>query len=179
MRNPAILAVISLLAPVLPAFAQEKPGEPAVYKVEFTIRDSSQAAAQAGRRYIMLVGANEKGYFNVGDKVPYATSSFQPGAGSAGPPPVMHYTYLDTGVNIDCRITEVNSKITLIAQLDISAVQQHDKAVAMNPPNPTVAQIRLGARALMSPGKPTQIVSMDDPVTNKRFDVEATVTKMN
>jgi hypothetical protein len=179
MRNPAILALVGLLAPVLPAHAQEKAGEPAVYKVEFTIRDGSQAAAQAGRRYTMLVGANEKGYFNVGDKVPYATSSFQPGIGSGGPPPVMQYTYLDTGVNIDCRITEMNGKITLIAQLDISAVHQHDKAVAMNPPNPTVAQIRLGARALMSPGKPVQIVSMDDPVTMKRFDVDATVTKLN
>jgi hypothetical protein len=179
MRNPVILALVTLLAPVLPAPAQEKPGDLAVYKVEFTIRDGSQAAAQTGRHYAMLVGANEKGYFNVGDKVPYATGSFQPGVGAGGPPPVMQYTYLDTGVNIDCRITEMNGKITLVAQLDISAVHQHDKAAAMNPPNPTVGQIRLGARALMSPGKPLQIVSMDDPVTMKRFDVEATVTKLN
>jgi hypothetical protein len=49
----------------------------------------------------------------------------------------------------------------------------------MNPHNPTVGQIRLGARALMTAGKPLQIVSMDDPVTMKRFDVEATVTKLN
>ncbi|HXI43100.1 MAG TPA: hypothetical protein VNH83_24170, partial [Bryobacteraceae bacterium] len=69
MRIPAILALVGLLAPVLPA-AEEKPGDPAVYKVEFTIRDGSQAAAQSGRRYTMLVGANEKSYFNVGDKVP-------------------------------------------------------------------------------------------------------------
>jgi len=177
MRNPAILALVSLLAPVL--HAQEKPGEPAAYKVEFTIRDGSQAVAQAGRHYTILVGANERGYLNVGDKVPYATGSFQPGVGSAAPPLGVQYTYLDTGVNTECRITEMNGKITLIAQLDISAVQQHDKAVAMNPPNPTVSQIRLSARALMSPGKPTQIVSMDDPVTMRRFDVEATVTKLN
>lgn len=177
MRNPAILALVSLLASVL--HAQERPGEPAAYKVEFTIRDGSQAAAQAGRHYTMLVGANEKGYFNVGDKVPYATSSFQPGVGSAGPPLGMQYTYLDTGVNIECRITEMNGKITLITQLDISSIHQHDKAVSMNPPNPMVAQIRLGARALMSSGKPLRIVSMDDPVTMKRFDVEATVTKLN
>jgi len=181
MRNPAILALFSLLAPILPADAQQdKAAEPAVYKVEFAIRDGSQAAAQAGRRYTILVGANEKGFFNVGDKVPYATSSFQPGVGSAGPQPLMQYTYLDTGVNIECRVAELNGKIMLNAQLDISAIHQHDKPAAMNPPNPTVAAIRLGViRALMSPGKPTQIVSMDDPVTMKKFDVEATVTKLN
>lgn len=180
MRNPAILALFSLLAPILPADAQQdKPAEPAVYKVEFAIRDGSQAAAQAGRHYNLLVGANEKGFFNVGDKVPYATSSFQPGVGGAGPQPLMQYTYLDTGVNIECRLTEMNGKIMLNAQLDISAIHQHDKAAAMNPPNPTVAAIRLGVRALMSPGKPTQIVSMDDPVTTKKLDVEATVTRLN
>jgi hypothetical protein len=180
MRNPAILALFSLLAPILPVHAQEKTAEPAVYKVEFAIRDGSPAAAQTGRRYSMLVGANEKGFFNVGDKVPYATSSFQPGIGAAGPQPLMQYTYLDTGVNIECRVAELNGKITLNAQLDISAIHQHDKVAAMNPPNPTVAAIRLGViRALMSLGKPTQIVSMDDPVTMKKFDVEATVTKLN
>lgn len=179
MRNPMILMLAGLLAFLLPAHAQEKPAEPAVYKVEFAIRDGSQAAAQTGRRYMMLVGANEKGFFNVGDKVPYATSSFQPGIGGAGPQPLMQYTYLDTGVNIECRVAELNGKITLNAQLDISAIHLHDKAASMNPPNPTVAAIRLGVRALMNPGKPTQVISMDDPVTMKKFDVEATVTKVN
>jgi hypothetical protein len=179
MHNPAILALVSLLAPTFPADAQEKTAEPAVYKVEFAIRDGSQAAAQTGRRYTMVVSASEKGIFRIGEKVPYATSSFQPGVGGTGPQPLMQYTYLDTGVNIECRIRELNGKITLNADLDISAVRQHEKTDTLNPPNPTVAAIRLGVSTLMSPGKPTQTVSMDDPVTLKRFDVEATVTKLN
>jgi hypothetical protein len=178
MRSPAILALASLLAPILPVHAQEKTAEPAVYKVEFAIRDGSQAA-QTGRRYTMVVSANEKGIFRIGEKVPYATSSLQPGIGGAGPQPLMQYTYLDTGVNIECRLRELNGKITLNADLDISAVRQHGKTDTLNPPNPTVAAIRLGVSTLMSPGKPTQIVSMDDPVTMKKFDVEATVTKLN
>jgi hypothetical protein len=127
----------------------------------------------------MVVSANEKGIFRIGEKVPYATSSFQPGIGGAGPQPLMQYTYLDTGVNIECRLRELNGKITLNADLDISAVRQHEKTDTLNPPNPPVAAIRLGVSTLMSPGKPTQIVSMDDPVTMKKFDVEATVTKLN
>ena len=179
MRNPAILALASLLAPIFPVHAQEKAAEPAMHKVEFAIRDGSQAAAQTGRRYAIVVSANEKGIFRIGEKVPYATSSFQPGMGGAGPQPLMQYTYLDTGVNIECRLRELNGKITLNADLDISAVRQHEKTDTLHPPNPTVAAIRLGVSSLMSPGKPTQIVSMDDPVTMKKFDVEATVTKLN
>jgi hypothetical protein len=179
MRSPAILVLASLLAPILPVHAQEKTAEPTMYKVEFAIRDGGQAAAQTGRRYTMVVSANEKGIFRIGEKVPYVTSSFQPGIGGAGPQPLMQYTYLDTGVNIECRLRELNGKITLHADLDISAVRPHEKTETLNPPNPTVDAIRLGVSTLMSPGKPAQIVSMDDPVTMKKFDVEATVTKLN
>ncbi|PYT26685.1 MAG: hypothetical protein DMG58_21930 [Acidobacteria bacterium] len=70
MRNPAILALVSLLAPTFPADAQDKTAEPAVYKVEFAIRDGSQAAAQAGRRYTMVVSANEKGIFRLEKRCP-------------------------------------------------------------------------------------------------------------
>ena len=112
----------------------------------------------AARRKFM-----RKGFFNVGDMVPYATSTFHPRVGSAGPPPAVQYIDLDTGVNIDCRLRELSGKMMLNAQLDISAIRQHDKAAALNPPNATVAAARLGISALMSPDKPTQIVSMDDP----------------
>jgi hypothetical protein len=111
--------------------------------------------------------------------VPYATGSFQPGVGGAGSQPATQYSYLDTGVNIECRLVEMSGKITLNAQLDISAIRQHDKASSISPPNPTVASIRLGVSAPMSPGKPAQVVSMDDPVTMNKFDVEATVTRVN
>jgi hypothetical protein len=50
----------------------------------------------------------------------------------------MQYTYLDTGVNIECRLRELNGKIALNADFDISAVRQHEKADTLHPPNPTV-----------------------------------------
>jgi hypothetical protein len=70
MRIPAILALASLLTPILPVHAQEKAAEPTMYKVAFAIRNGSQAAAQTGRRYTMVVSANEKGVFRIGEKVP-------------------------------------------------------------------------------------------------------------
>ena len=42
-------AALLLLAPLVPAFAQEKAPE-TVYKVEFRIRDGSDAASKTGRR---------------------------------------------------------------------------------------------------------------------------------
>jgi hypothetical protein len=168
----------------MPGAAQEKKEsvDASVYKVEFTIRDCSDAAAKSGRRYTMLVDTSGKSEFRIGNKVPYAAGSFQPGIAGPGISPQVstQYTYLDTGVNIDCWLRESNGMLALRANIDISAVVEHPKSAQVNPPNPTVASIRLsGARALLTPGKPALIASIDDPVTMRKLDVEATVTKMN
>ena len=121
-----------------------------------------------------------KGRFSVGDKVAYATNSFQPGVGGASAQLATQYTYLDTGVNIDCRLRNLNGTITLSADIDISTISPRDKASPINPPNPTVAQIRMaGVSAVVSLGKPALVGSIDDPVTGRRFDVDVTVTKAN
>jgi hypothetical protein len=117
MRITAAL-ILGALAMNLPAAAQEKM-ETAVYKVEFNIHDGSDAAAKAGRRYTMLVLSNNKSDFKVGDKVPYMT-----GAGAA------QYSYLDTGVNIDCFARELNEKVAIHAEIDLSTVAPPDKRPA-------------------------------------------------
>ena len=171
------------LASALSAPAQEKASPPGtVYKVDFNIRDGSDAAAKAGRHYTILVEAGSKGTFSAGDKVPYATGSFQPGVGGVGVNPLVNtqYTYLDTGVNIDCRVREVQGRILLNADINISTVVQHDKTAPNILPNPTVASLRIsGISAVVDPGKPAMVASIDDPVTKRKFEVTATVTKVS
>lgn len=184
MRTAVAWIVAGLLVSALPGSSQEKKESDGakIYKVEFNIRDGSDAAAKTGRRYTMLVETGSKGTFRAGDKVPYATGSFQPGIGGVGVNPLVNtqYTYLDTGVSIECRLREWNEKVVLNADIDISTVVQHDKAVTNNPPNPTVASIRIsGITAAVDPGKSALVASIEDPVTMRKFDVTATVTKVN
>jgi hypothetical protein len=182
MRMICTLILTSLLTITLPVHAQEgkESADPVVYKVEFSIHDGGDATAKAGRHYTMVVDTTGKGTFRVGERVPYATGSFQPGAGGASGPLATQYTYLDTGVNIDCRLRNLNGTITLSADIDISTISPRDKASPINPPNPTVAQIRMaGVSAVVSLGKPALVGSIDDPVTGRRFDVDVTVTKAN
>jgi hypothetical protein len=183
MRTSAILFFTSLLIPTLPISGQERVGsaDSGVYRVEFNIHDGSDAAAKNGRRYIIMIEANEKGVFRVGQKVPYATGSFQPGIASAGVSPLVstQYNYAEVGVNIDCRINEFNGKIRVKATLDLSTLVQLDKSPPTNPPMPIIGQLRIEVNALVNPGKPTLVASVDDPVTLRKFDVEATATKVN
>jgi hypothetical protein len=167
MRTSAALLLSALLIPALPAVAQENQ-ESAVYKVEFNIRDGSDAGT-AGRRYTILVDANSKGIFRAGNKVPYLTTPSAPGQAA-------QYNYADIGVNIDARLQERNGKVYLGADLDVSSVLPNDKGAV---PNPTIASIRVTMNTRMIPGKPALVASVDDPVTRRKFDVEATVTKIN
>ena len=182
MRTMSGVIVCALLGSFVLAHAQEKKEapEPAVYKAEFVIRDGSEAAAKPGRRYAMLIDTGGRGTFRVGQKVPYPTSSYQPSQGTGASPLVStQYQYVDIGVNIDCRLREVSGKVAINADIDVSTIVQHDKGAAATPPNPAIASIRIGINAMVNPGKSTMVASIDDPVTMRRFDVEATVTKVN
>jgi hypothetical protein len=172
-----------LLLPLLPAVAQEKSplAHPGVYRVEYRIRDGSDAASKTGRRYTMLIENHNKGTFKVGDRVPVATGSFQPGTGGVGINPLVNtqFNYIDIGVNIEAYLADDNGRITLNSSLDISTLVEHKPPQPSQVlPNPTVSQIKIAEISTMLPGKPTLVASIDDPVTQRKFDVEVTITKI-
>jgi len=161
-------AVLLLTAFAVSAPAQEARDTP-LYRVEFNIHDGSDAAAKTGRRYTMLIEATGKGAFRAGNKVPYLT-----GAASGNQAP--QYGYADVGMNIDARLREISGRIFLTADFDISTVMPREKESL---PNPTIASIRVGVNTIISPGKPILVASVDDPAIKRRFDIEATVTKVD
>ena len=155
-----------LLAAVLAPLAAAQASRGGVFKVDFTIRDSGDAGAKAGRKYSIVVNERQKGQFRVGNRIPMATSN-APGSTS--------FTYVDVGVNIDCIVGEQDGKFGIHADLDLSTAVMSEK----NPnANPTISQIKLSVDTTLMPSKPTIVASFDDPVTSRKFEVEANVTKM-
>src|SRR5271169_2050888 len=67
----------------------------------------------------------QKASLKIGDRVPVATGSFQPGIGGVGINPLVNtqFQYLDVGVNIDITPhVHANGEITLKITMDVSAV---------------------------------------------------------
>lgn len=67
----------------------------------------------------------QKASLKIGDKVPVATGSFQPGIGGVGINPLVNtqFQYLDVGVNIDITPrVHANNEVTLKITMDVSAV---------------------------------------------------------
>jgi hypothetical protein len=180
MRAAAVLSLLAMMAPLAPA--QDSQG-PRVYKVELTIHDGTDSAARTGRRYSLLMEATGKGSFKIGNRVPVATGSFSPGVGGVGVNPLVNtqFTFVDVGVNIDCLLQNGSGdKMTLQTDLDLSTIIPPDKTTAAAVANnPTISQLKIHNVSTISLGKPTTVVTVDDPVTMRKFDVEATITRVN
>jgi hypothetical protein len=155
-----------VLAAILAPLAAPQTARSAVYKVDFTIRDSGDAGAKTGRKYSIMVNDRQKGTFKVGNRIPMATGG---GAGNT------QFTYVDVGVNLECFVAEQEGRIALRSDLDLSTAVMPEKSPM---PNPTISQIRLNIETTLTPGKPSVVASFDDPVTSRKFEVEATVTRM-
>jgi general secretion pathway protein D len=70
----------------------------------------------------------QKATLKIGDRVPVATGSFQPGIGGVGINPLVNtqFQYLDVGVNIDITPrVHAGREISLKLSLDVSAVTSH------------------------------------------------------
>jgi general secretion pathway protein D len=79
----------------------------------------------------------QKATLKIGDRVPVATGSFQPGIGGVGINPLVNtqFQYLDVGVNIDITPrVHGGREVTLKMVLDISAVTSHTNIGGIDQP---------------------------------------------
>ena len=106
---------------------------------------------------MLLDNDGKGGVFKVGDRVPVMTGT--------------QTTYVDVGMNIDTHLHEVNGKVLLNSSIDMSTARAGGAS-------PTIAQTRVSIYATVTPGTPTLVASIDDPATQHKLDVEATVTRL-
>lgn len=176
MKLTSLMLCVLSLAPWV---AGQEKQDPAVYRVEFQLRDNGDQTAPTVRRYSMLMDPAGRGSFRLGQRVPYTTGQVQSVSNATAPVVSSQFQYADVGVNIDCRLRESGSKVALNSDLEISTVAPPNKNVPTNPLAPTFGTLRLTVAALVTPGKGATVASIDDPVTHRKFDVEATVTRVN
>jgi general secretion pathway protein D len=70
----------------------------------------------------------QKATLKIGDRVPVATGSFQPGIGGVGINPLVNtqFQYIDVGVNIDVQPTvHASREVTLKVTMEVSSVSSH------------------------------------------------------
>jgi general secretion pathway protein D len=115
--------------------------------LEAVLNDSSTRVLQSPQ--IRAVD-NQKATLKIGEKVPTASGSFQPGVAGVGVSPLVNtqFTYLDVGVNMEVlpRVHE-NNEVSMHIDLDISQVDSFQNLGGISEPqigqNKETADVRL------------------------------------
>jgi len=178
MYTRNLLLAAATLAAWLPLHAQTSKEAVPLYKVEINFRDGAESGSLTDRRYTMLVTDSRKAVFKVGSKSPAVTGSIEPQ--TAGSMVNTQFTYLDIGVNIECFVQGAGTRATMHGSLDLSNIGPSEGApLVSGVRNPTIRQTRLDLETNMELGKPTVVASIDDPITARKLQVEATITRAN
>ena len=155
-----------------PPPAVEKTVKPlSVYRLEFTVREVEEGKRLNSRTYTMSVQDGDMGQIRVGNKVPFNSGKDQ-------------FQYFDVGVSIDCRLQDHDTYVLLQrGSIDISSVTKDEslakyESTAAGTLNPVIRQARASVTAVVTPGKPTIVTTMDDVSSNRRYEVEVTATKV-
>lgn len=98
----------------------------------------------------LRVSDGMKAELKIGQRIPYATGSFQPGVGTVGVSPLVstQFNYVDTGVNVLIQPqVHSDSEVTLHVEVDVSSVVEYENLGGISQPvigqNKNTADIRL------------------------------------
>ena len=169
------IAVMAFCLPLIPnsASAQQEKGKEAAateqkpvvaYRIEFTVREIEDGKRLNSRNYMMLVEDGAHGMIRVGNRVPIV-------GGEKG------LQYNDVGMNIDCHPRGREDSVALQIGLESSSVVAQEQPPTANT-NPVFRQQRSNITSVVTLGKPTLVASMDDVVSNRRYEIEVTATKV-
>ncbi len=171
-----LVAMVALLAPL--AFAQQTPESkppaaagaerpPSTYRRDFNVYELTDGKKTNTRSYSLVLQDNrEYNRIRAGLRMPVVTGSAQ-----GGPPTT---SYIDIGWSINCRLLPHGDAPVLEATTDLNNLSEEHSPTG----NPVMRSIGSSTTAAITPGKPLMLSSIDDVITNRRFQVEVTATKL-
>lgn len=173
------LAFVAICVPIgLMAVGQEsaskdsvkQPKPKAAYRLDYVVRELAEGKRINSRNYTMMAEEDESSRVRAGNSVPIGAYTNEGRTGTE---------YRDVGIIIECRPRERENYVLLITSIQISSVVPSGE-VGLSPsiPNPVFRRASADLSAAVTPGKPTIIGTMDDVVTNHRFEIEVTATKV-
>jgi hypothetical protein len=145
------------------------------YRLDFSLNELESGKRINTRHYSMNLTGDSVDELKIGTRVPVHTGPPRSGPGDNP----TQYQYLDVGTNIWASLRERGDDLQLEVKSDISNL---DMSVSHNGDSgwlpPIVRQIKISGVTLLVTGKPIIIGSMDDPNSNREFQLEVTATKL-
>ena len=170
------IAVMAFCLPLIPnlASAQQEKGKEsattvqkpvAAYRIELNVREVEDGKRLNSRNYLMLIKDDDWSRMRVGNKVPYPTGSTQ-------------YQYSDVGMSVDCRPHDLGESVGLTIRVEFSGLAPAPQTQTTSAVGPVFRTDRADVESVVTLGKPTLVASMDDTLSNRRYEIEVTATKV-
>lgn len=140
------------------------------YRLDFVVKELDNTRVINSRSYSIITQSAEErgrsfGEFKAGSRVPIVTTTKE-GAQTT--------QYMDVGVNMSAQLYILeNSNLLMTFLAEISSLAETPAGQ-----NPIVRQMRANTTGEIVAGRSNMIVSVDDPVSNHRFEIDVTPTKL-
>ncbi len=172
MRSSFIISILAVAA-VLPLSAEEKTSIDNVYRVDFTIHETTLASQPKDRHYSLLLEPNSWGKISAGSKVPYTVEKDK-------------FNYADVGVIISCRLREKGPQVSMDAKFEVSstmnvASKMDLSAELKRTPGgnmPLIQSVRSEMSAPIPLAAATRVVTLDDPSADRHYEITVAITKI-
>lgn len=184
-----LMLVVTLLLTTASLTAQEQKVAPGVattssqsvrqaparetYRLDYTITEMEDGKKVNSRTYSVMCedeGSQTRGILKVGSRVPVATGPTAPGGAGAS------FTYLDLGMNIEARLSNVADGLSLQSDVEMSSVA--DSTVPNQASAPVIRQLRVTTNNAIIVGKPVVISTADDVASHRQFQIQVVATKL-
>ncbi len=141
------------------------------YRLTYTIAELDGQKRVGTQHFSMVVVSGQKTVLKQGNKVPVVTGSYTNGTSGSGVPGVQtQITYLDIGLNFEATLDESASGVRLRTKAEQSSVADEKSGVGAE--DPVVRQTVLEGTAVLTPGKPLMLGSLDVPGSTRHLDVD-------
>jgi hypothetical protein len=146
--------------------ARSAPKSHHVYRLDYVVSVTEPGKPAVTSAYALNLEEGSGGDVHAGTNIPLQTASSSS--------PSMSAPRQDVGIRIRSRITRAGSDLLLHGDTELSGL---DEARADQGPR-AIRKINASGDAVVTPGKPALVASVEEPVSHARYEVTVTATKL-
>jgi hypothetical protein len=121
-----------------------------VYRLDFVVTTAEASKASTPSKYTINIEENQHAELRVGANIPLGN------------------VRTDVGLKLRCQVSSMGDDLLVHNDTELSAVEDL----------PAIHKVSASGDAVVSPGKPTLVASLEEPVSHRRYEVTVTATKL-
>jgi hypothetical protein len=153
---------------------REKPIQP--FRLDFSLDEIENGKVMNSRHYSLNLTVDSSDELKIGTRVPVVSAQ-------TNAPSAEQFQYLDLGTNVWAAIKERAGELQLQVRTETSSTKHEDVDVYPRAPHtaftpPIISQIKITGTTLLVTGKQIVVGRVDDPYSNRQFQLIVTVSKL-